>query len=292
MGRRDGMIAFHSLWSAPLQRKNPGQPFYMNAFDLLTMLLSALKWRQYNGRIKLVTDSIVREFLERLELLDLWDAGVYTLLDEMEALKPKIDPEFFWAAGKLFALKKQTEPCVMMDTDFIVWKSLNSLLDGKELAAIHREPITSVYPHWKSFRVHKAYGYAIDWDETIEPLNTAFAFFGDEEFKQIYLNEAFSFMQHADRPDDHISWMVFAEQRLLAILAAKYGIDTYVLLNYKQLFTEHQNIFTHIWGYKSQLLFDSTKQQLFLNRCLKRIESDFPEFLLRARKICEKFSLH
>ena len=54
------MNAIHSTWSKP--RIYSTGSFFIEDFDILTTILSALKWREKNGMIKMVTDSAGFEF--------------------------------------------------------------------------------------------------------------------------------------------------------------------------------------------------------------------------------------
>ena len=50
--------AFHSNWTAPFLRANPNKNYYIDDFEILTTIISALKWRENNGSIKMITDTI------------------------------------------------------------------------------------------------------------------------------------------------------------------------------------------------------------------------------------------
>ena len=60
------MEAFHSLWTKP--RKDYG----IEEYELLTLALSALKWREKNGNITLVTDTPGLEFFKASGFLPCW----------------------------------------------------------------------------------------------------------------------------------------------------------------------------------------------------------------------------
>ena len=50
--------AFHSNWTTPFFKMNPNKEYYIEDFEILTTIISALKWREKNGSIKMVTDEI------------------------------------------------------------------------------------------------------------------------------------------------------------------------------------------------------------------------------------------
>ena len=48
--------AFHSNWTTPFFKMNPNKEYYIEDFEILTTIISALKWREKNGSINMVTD--------------------------------------------------------------------------------------------------------------------------------------------------------------------------------------------------------------------------------------------
>ena len=65
------MLAIHSTWTKP--RIYGCGSFFIDDFDILTTVLSALKWREKNGKISMITDSTGFEFYKSRNLLGLWD---------------------------------------------------------------------------------------------------------------------------------------------------------------------------------------------------------------------------
>ena len=260
------MRAFHTL-----RTKNKSD-FTLADFEILTLILSALEWRQHNGEIFLCTDTTGKNFLSDLNL---WD-GVSTALDEMDSLD--IDENIFWAGAKLFALSKQPLPCVMIDLDFIVWQPLQF---DSELAVIHRESKDlPCYPDANYFRF-KNFALPADLDWSLEPCNAALVYFGDKNFVERYVEFAFEFMRAANPPDNQSGWdllpyMVFVEQRWLAMCAKLCKVEIQSWSNLTELFGE-QKIFTHIWGYKKFFRENKSAAEKFCRDCAGRIAHDFPQ---------------
>ena len=267
------MRAFHSNWTRPFFCRHTGA-YYVEDFELLTTILSALKWQEYNGDIQMVTDEIGAAYYYRLGLEKIWNLGIDDTLERK--MKGNINPSTFWAAGKIYALEKQTNPCVMMDTDFIVWQSVKEELENHRLSVIHKERIEeSVYPNQEKLIMNETYTYPKKWDWSVEPCNTAFTYFGYRWFKDYYVNESIRFME-STMGEDSLIYMVFAEQRLLAMCAAEKQVDLYALSNVEELFQSNQNRFTHIWGYKRHIRSNSKLRENFCKRCINRIKNDFP----------------
>ena len=45
--------AFHSNWTAPFFELNSHNEYYIEDFEILTTIISALKWREKNGSLQL-----------------------------------------------------------------------------------------------------------------------------------------------------------------------------------------------------------------------------------------------
>lgn len=268
------MIAFHSFWSKPNRGRNGGE-IVLPDYEFLTLILSALKWRQLNGPIRMITDSEGAAFFERSGFGALWDASVSTELDDIDAA---LDPFRFWAAGKLEALRHMKAPCVMLDTDMILWDNLNAHLSCS-LVAAHREPLLpAVYPNpSEAFVLSPDYAFPSEWDFTLPAANTAFLYVPTEAFKVYYLDAAFAFMRALTNSDiDPTVSMCFAEQRILAMCAQAKGVELHTLLDVNAL-NDQQSV-THLWGFKSQLAASPERRVRYCLSCVIRILSDFPDW--------------
>lgn len=240
------------------------------------MALSALCWRKLNGNITLCCDSRSAEYYKSIGITDIWNDIKICVADDLEG----IDPLMFWAGGKLLALREVKAPVVMIDTDFIVWKTLEF---GDELIAAHREDISDgIYPPLDYFRA----GDHIlpDFSEEVLPLNTAFLYVPDNDFKEFYTCQAISFMKSAVRCDDYLKYMVFAEQRLAAMCADYTGTPVRTLLDKDNLFYPQSDL-THLWGAKQAMRDHPELRGEFLRKCKKRLLSEFPEYAYIAEII-------
>ena len=268
--------AFHSNWTTPFFKMNPNKEYYIEDFEILTTIISALKWREKNGSIKMVTDEIGANYYRRLGIDSIWDLGIDISL---EGINNNIDSNLFWAAGKIYALKNQEAPCVMIDTDFIVWNKVEDLLLKSEISVIHKEEINScVYPSKEHFIMKKGYLFDKKWSWTVLPSNTAFVYIGDNKFKEYYTTESIKFMENLLDSDDRIVNMVFAEQRLISMCAERKNIKINEIMALENLFSENQKLFTHTWGYKKEMKSDFNKRRDFCIRCINRILSDYPQY--------------
>lgn len=266
------MQAFVSNWTRPYAVRCPDRPYQMTDFDLLTTVLSALVWRRENGSIRMITDDTGEQYYRSLGLTDLWDGGIFTYLNDIPST---IDPCTFWAAGKLYALAATPAPCVMLDTDFIVWHSLSEHWH-RPLAVIHREALNpAIYPAPSAFVLAPSYHFPTNWNWHEPACNTALTYFGNDTLRKTYVGQAMDFMQAA-RGRDGLIYMVFAEQRLLAMCAQACGVPIHAFSTEQDLFQGNQRDFTHIWGFKQAMREQPVLHELFCQKCAARIRKDFP----------------
>ena len=257
--------AFHTLST---MNKTLNDEFNMRDFDILTMILSALYWRKNNGNIKLVADKQVISYLINKKLEFIWNE-----IQEIEDYD--INRNMFWAGGKIFALKEQESPIVMLDTDMIVWNDISPKLKEK-VVAIHDEPIIlDIYKGKDYFKMKNNYVFNDSFDWTVYPSNTALLYIEDEEFKDFYCKESIRFMRSSQDDSDTLSYMVFAEQRLLSMCAKLKNINISYMIQYPKDLGS-QDDFTHLWGYKKALEYDESERKSFCRRCVKRILKEFP----------------
>lgn len=274
------MIALHSNWTKP--KTISGETFYIEDFEILSTVLSALKWRESNGKIKMVTDSTGFSFYKKRDLLPLWDE-VTTELDDIPGY---INPQTFWAASKIYAINTISAPLAVLDTDFIVWDRL-AFDNLGALTVIHREELSpDIYPDMSFFNMNAEYAFNHDFDWSEKPANTSFFVIKSEILKNTYINQALNFMQNANGVDS-IKYMVFAEQRLLPMCAKIHSLKTNEFSTLNRLFADGEKYFTHIWGMKQQIRENKDLRTSFCIKCLRRIKNDFPEFYSVLKNIPE-----
>lgn len=276
------MQAFASNWTRPFRVFHPQQRYTLPDYELLTTILSALLWRRYNGSIRMITDSVGAAYYTSLGLASLWDDGMSC---ELDCIPQSIDPATFWAAGKLYALAAVSAPCVMIDTDFLVWSDIRERLSGHDLRVIHTEPlIPDIYPAPERFVLSPDYTFPADWDWTLPACNTALSYFGNEELRKTYLRQSFAFM-HAARGQDPLIYMVFAEQRLLSMCAHAMHIPICPLSTSENLFASDQTDFTHVWGFKQAMSEHPALHTAFCQKCADRITRDYPQYAVICQQV-------
>lgn len=251
--------------------RNVGE-YAVEDFELFTTILSALKWRDKNGAIKLCADKTALDFYSEIGILPIYDEVEELVVDE------DINPEMFWAAGKLFALSNQSAPVAMIDTDFIVWE--NILFDRLgECTVIHFEELyPDVYPARDFFKMKCGYEWR-EFDWSLKACNTAFTVIKSQKLIDEYTETAVDFMKNAMPSDDRLKYMVFAEQRLINMCAERSGIEVRAFSHLARLFHDGERRFTHTWGMKQQMRDMPELRRDFCLRCAARIKSEYPQYV-------------
>lgn len=246
-----GLLALHVNWTRPSQVRNPQEGYRIADFEILSTILSACLWRKYNGPIKLYTDTNGYKFYDSWGMLGLWDGGVD--VDVLEDIPNDIPADIFWAGGKLYAIKEQNEPFVMMDTDLLVWSCIHDIVAGQKLMAYHSEnleQLKSCYIDYRFLKKRKGYKPDANWDWNQDPYNTALTYFNDSNFLEYYTDKAIDFMRgNTERPMEMVSQMVFAEQRIFGMCAKLKKIPVGTFLTSPN---DNNPSFTHIWGGKDE----------------------------------------
>ena len=267
--------ALHINSTAPFRIRKKGADYTMADFDVLCTIMSALMWKKYNGPIKLYADKMAYDFYASLGILDIWDEIDTEVL---ENLPQDIDYNIYWAGSKLFAIKHETVPFAVIDTDLIVWKSLQDYLNGKYLVALHTEPLNEVYPPQYDLHTAEDYQYDSEWDWNQLPCNCAFTYYESEDFKNYYTSSAIKFMKNNNaRPKNLVIQMVFAEQRLFSMCARKMLLNIHTLLD--SPFSQNNDVVTHLWGGKDVARELPEENEKLCRALALKIQQIFPDFI-------------
>ena len=268
------MDGFYSIWTEPFKIKHKDTDFFISDYDMLTVILSAAVYKKNNGKVALYGDKDGLSFFVKNGFEDLFDDG-------LTEIKPpqKINPKVFWAGGKIESLKSLKKSAVMIDLDLIIWKNLDEFFKGADIYGIHRENIRpEIYPDLSFFRMKKNYKFPEGLDKEALPLNTAMLYIKDLDYTHKYADESLRFMTGCSEENENLKHMVFAEQRLLPMMASRDGkiIKTMFPLGED---IGIQDYFTHIWGHKNILRYNSDERKKYCCRIIKRLMNDYPDHM-------------
>ena len=88
MTEENKMDAFHTF-----RVRENGKDVALADFELFTLIISALKWRQHNGIIRLIKDNAGAEYIYKRGLTDVWNS-TEVILDEIKSLKMAMCAEY------------------------------------------------------------------------------------------------------------------------------------------------------------------------------------------------------
>lgn len=192
------MKAIHVNWTAPFFHKDrlrghgfettrniDSSTYDVPDYQILYTILSALKWRELNGPIKLYTDSIGLSFYKQLGIVGIYDEIDISFLNSIK----EVDPALFWTSGKIQALQNEKEPFVFLDQDFIVRDRIPQKFYSKDIGI----------GHWEIPRGHY-YFTKEQWDREVSHMdfpenyninayspNTSFLYFSKSEIVDKYV---------------------------------------------------------------------------------------------------------
>lgn len=241
------------LWTKALKATSGTAEYSMSQVDLLATVTSALLWRKFNGPVKLYTDTSGLEYLQRLKLTNLWNGGIDSQL--LDRIPNSFDPAIFPGAGRLFAIQAETAPFVVFDNDLLVWQPLRPLIGESYIMTLHPEPLAryqQYYPEQNLLKKPAGWSAPSGWDWTVDPVNTAITFYGEEGLKNYYVQQALRFMGgqypadiNIERPADTDSQMRFVDRRMFAMCmkAMTSAASTFLTSD-----TDEGKPFSHIWG--------------------------------------------
>lgn len=249
-------VGFHTFWTRPISGE-----ISLPDYEVLTLIVSALKYRETNGPIHLYTDNRGYDYFLKHGLTQLYNE-IHVILDE--AVSPFIEPRVFWAAGKLAAYKHCAAPCVSIDLDAIIWKKLPFYKD--DVVPLHPEPL-----NWEGYRsnaVFEKFGFSKEhWNWETPAANMGICVFNDQYLKSVYADKALNFMFDYSLSGEirapyrglmgpgvltYIDEMIFAEQRLLAMTADRLSRTLGFIIGFNEADDHIQlnPLVSHVWNSK------------------------------------------
>lgn len=182
------------------------EEFY-SRFNILLLLASVSLWRKnhQDDTLCLYADKLTQELLTKLNVNYLWDEII------TYSHTRNIDRSVFWACNKVAVLNQQTEPCVILDNDSLVFKPIKHLLD--KVTVSNLEYGKGYYPgnldpYIKKLTIKKRW--------KTDSLNVSFLYFPDIDLLKRYTDKALSIMEEFTKMKaPNSQYLIFAEQLVL-----------------------------------------------------------------------------
>jgi hypothetical protein len=317
------MIGVHVNWTKPhfdrekrvngtllINGKRDIRPYKMSNYLLLCQILSALFWKKYNGEVHLYTDREGFNYYQKLGVHKFYDYVNIDLLENYE----NVNPEVFWAAGKLYIEKVLPCPFVMLDTDLYLEMNLNEVnYYATPISSTHLEDTYEpYYPSIDKVLSHTKYNFPenFKWDK--RAFNVSLLYWGDDKIKNDFIDIAFGYMNNSNPQkvniDEYHSRIIFAEQKLLGEYIFSNNIPFTTLIkesynprgvekNDEQLWYDYGNgenkdkiskKMLHIWGRKKIFDVNITEREVIEHLFMDLVEINFPLYKNKITSIFEK----
>jgi hypothetical protein len=288
------MKAVWSFWSKPEQHR---VAWPSERHHLMAWVLSLQTVRQHYRTTMLCTDTAGARLL--IDTIGLEFGHVSTALDALQQCDPG-----WWALGKLYAYRAQTDPFIHFDNDVFLWKRFPARLESAPVLAQNPEDFllgTSYYaPETFDDLLRECGGWLPEewtWYASIGPRRraTCCGFFGGNnvDFIRYYAETAISLIEH---PCNQLGWA-----RLINKTDHNHLVEQYLLsacINYhhnkidspfykvdiRYLFAGLDEAFSHVaaeLGY-THLLGSSKRNAQISARLERRIQQEHPEYYERV----------
>ena len=290
------LLGIHVNWTKPSYRQVGGVTvtYKLEDHDILSTVLSALLWRKFNGPIKLYTDNNGLDYYKSMGMTDLWNGGIDT--QTLNNIPYGIPASVFWAAGKLFAARNERYDFALLDTDLMVWQPIHPLAGSNHIMAFHPETLqsyNSCYLPLTLLKKPRNYKPDPQWDWNQNPVNTALTYYANTRkartFCDYYTRMAIEFMTgNTEYPQEMVSQMVYAEQRVYAMCAKKTFGHVPTFMAYEG---EPSKPFSHIWGNKAVVRNDAASNFQLCAELVRIITTTFPDISIspKIRAIFDKY---
>lgn len=256
---------YHSYWSKP--RLAQGHRLSVSDYELLTMGLSVAQFRKLGYKMTLVTDSIGAQFYEQLGVTCLYDE-VLTDLDKVAG----VDPNIFWAAGKLYAYELMPTPSISIDLDAVVWGIPDGLDEHVYDVGVLHEDFSDWDCYHSSRELYGDLGFKSNsWNWNVIPYNVGVLWFNNDILLSMYVSLSQMFMENFTRfytremmtrysrglvkkgRRARVFEQIFAEQQLLSMVADRVGARVYKFTEIDKSidYIKSNKYVSHLWSMKS-----------------------------------------
>lgn len=257
---------------------------FYNKLDILLLLCSGFLWKKHHPThtTHLTADKLTLEYLDSFNGLSIFDK-----VDKIPKNK-HVNKSVFWASSKVEKLRYINGPSIVMDHDFLVFKSFEKYLNQDPFFC-HEENGTGYYDTaWNPFvqsindLISRPKPHAI---------NCCFLYLPNSDFANSYSKISIELMERFTKlKAPNSRFLVFAEQLVLKHLLDYHKIEYNTLLNEKwnakgkfyepsdrgyMTFDSSQTTYRHYWMDKPLIKqslkgFDFNQEITILNNILKK----------------------
>lgn len=303
------MLGIHTVYT-PVDRKVIGPIHDMMQFESITMILSALYWKKYQGKIKLYCDKPFYEYISLLGITDIWDEIDSDTLSELPS---DVNHDVFWAYSKMYINSLQTEPFVSLDIDLFQaqpydYTTHDVIFSHIELTDSFYDNIDNqsrliYYPNYHKLTMFKDRFKDYDIKISDKAINVAILAINKPELYREFIKYVDSFVKGNNfdpmdiathgferiRGTYHTSSPItFIEQRLLHsfVESKKYTLKSIINIEYsggeQRWLNDKEDMInpniTHLWGWKVSYRTPAGKNERLnlTDELLKVLLTEFP----------------
>lgn len=291
---RPNRLGIHTAYT-PTNRRGTAKIHHMLRFEAITMILSCLYWKKFQGPIKLYCDQDFYDYIKKLGITDLWDdIDTKTII---EGFSPNVNHDTFWAYAKMYVNSLQDKPFTSIDLD--LFQSNPYDYSTHDIICSHIEYSDFINDNVQNRSKPVYYPNYHEWDMfkerflkypnlkfTDHSLNVAVLSVNKPEFCKEVFEIAKSFAENNKFDPQKISThgferiaytihssslITFIEQRIASAVANtnNYSLKTMMGLEYdagKQgwigdVSTMYNPGITHLWGWKATMRFPQNEQE-------------------------------
>ena len=288
------MRSIWSLWTKPLKvgRSNWSSELH----HLLAWVLSVETARKHYPHTSLFTDDFGAEML--IEGVGLEFEHVSTALNALDRHDPS-----WWAIGKMYTYRSQSEPFVHIDSDVFLWNSLPVKLESADLLVQNPEYFTAenIYFRPEQFEspIHNINGWIPEEFDCYMPVGGIYKFvncgiLGGKrvDFISYYADLGITLMEH---PRNQAAWSFLEDQAETNVIFEQYLLaacieyhknkqgSPYKGINCECLFESQMDAYNRATqvGY-THLLAGAKREPIILERLERRVKQDYPEYYERC----------
>ena len=188
------------------------------------LLTSVIQWKKHNPNTStsLYCDKLTYTFLSELGALELWDNVYKCTFDQT------IDKDVFWASSKLEIISGIKQPSIVLDHDFIVYRSFEPFIKDKFIVG-HEENGERYYPNVMDEYVRRT-RHILNRPNS-NSVNCCFTYYPNPAFARAYASTSLQLMKELTKlRAPNSNYLVYAEQLLLKHVLDLHKIDYSSLL--------------------------------------------------------------
>lgn len=267
--------------------------FEIRSFDLMSLLLGALYWKKYNGKVELYTDSVAYDFLETNNLCKYWDKIDYQVLDDID---PNINQKVFTKYCNIHVLDKIKVPFCIFNNYVQIQKKLK-IKSNVDIKYYIREKFD--YPFYidPTGYLNKSTLKKLKIDSFYNIFNAEVLIFNNEHFIKQYKKEVNTFLKvpnilKSDDYDYNSIKDLFFQQQLLAYTAYKYNYSIDSILDGIYVRDSHRSAHFENCTTNINKIIENNTLNLDINSQNINVLNKVEDFLLVIKKYIHIFKYY